>query len=559
MELKQNIYIFILTCTLTVALTFELTILHTNDVHARFDELNKYGSDCSNEDAQSGACFGGVARRHTKVKEINGSHENVLFLDAGDQFTGTPWFTVHRGQATAHFMNLLDYDVMCLGNHEFDLKPEGLAPFLGNLSLRVISANVDVSEEPLLRDKVVKSVVKTVGGEQIGIVGYTTQDTAFISRPGDTKGPSVGFDDVETAVKAEVDRLRQEGVNKIIALGHAGFQMDKRVAAISGTPPSRETPEGPYPVVVNQMDGGQALVVQAFTFGKYLGYLNVTFDVSGKVIDYAGNPILLDASVEQDAVMLSELSTWREPVIALQTRVIGSSKTLLDGQRDHCRLRECNLGNMVADGMVDYFARLDVNGSHWSPAAIAIVNSGGVRVPVPKGVLTAGDANSILPFRNEVDLVRVRGSDFRKQLEHSVEEYSPSADPSGGFLQFSGVRVRYNVNKPAGQRVVSVDVRCRDCDVPTYSPLKNDDIYSVLMSNFIIDGGDGFSFQPIDRVLDVDILTAYIENHSPVWAEEEGRITFQTADFTSSGTSGHPAAGAIAIFTVITLLMNYFH
>ncbi|WAR06761.1 5NTD-like protein [Mya arenaria] len=101
----------------------------------------------------------------------------------------------------------------------------------GNIITNVVTANTDVSREPLLRDiKVVKSVIKTIGGEQIGIVGYTTQDTAFISRP----GPNVRFDDVETAVGAEVNRLRQVGVNKIIALGPAGFHMDKRVAAISG-------------------------------------------------------------------------------------------------------------------------------------------------------------------------------------------------------------------------------------------------------------------------------------------------------------------------------------
>ena len=90
---------------------YQLTILHTNDVHARFDEFNTFGTDCSSQEAAAGKCFGGVARRHTKVTEIRSTHENVLFLDAGDQFMGTLWFYVYEGQAASYFMNLLGYNV----------------------------------------------------------------------------------------------------------------------------------------------------------------------------------------------------------------------------------------------------------------------------------------------------------------------------------------------------------------------------------------------------------------------------------------------------------------
>ena len=98
--------------SLQIANGFELTVLHTNDVHARFQQFNKYGSDCSNNDARDGKCFGGVARRFTKVREIRESSENVLLVDAGDQFMGTPWFNVYSGMATAFVMNKLGYDAM---------------------------------------------------------------------------------------------------------------------------------------------------------------------------------------------------------------------------------------------------------------------------------------------------------------------------------------------------------------------------------------------------------------------------------------------------------------
>lgn len=93
-----------------VAADWDLTLLHTNDVHARVDETNKDSGKCTN-----GNCFAGVARRFTKIKEIRSKEKNVLLLDAGDQFQGTVWFNYYKGTEAAYFMNKLDYDVMVSG------------------------------------------------------------------------------------------------------------------------------------------------------------------------------------------------------------------------------------------------------------------------------------------------------------------------------------------------------------------------------------------------------------------------------------------------------------
>ena len=86
---------------------FVLRIAHTNDVHARFEQANGNGGTCE------GGCFGGVARRHTVMRQLrNEAGPNILFLDAGDQFQGTLWFVYYEGNATSHFMNRLEYDVM---------------------------------------------------------------------------------------------------------------------------------------------------------------------------------------------------------------------------------------------------------------------------------------------------------------------------------------------------------------------------------------------------------------------------------------------------------------
>ncbi len=112
-------YYFVTTCIAAVlfALTssgscFDLTILHTNDVHARIQETNVYGGRCTAQSSAAKQCYGGVARRQTVIKEIRKKHKNVLLLDAGDQFQGTVWFNVYEGMASAFFMNMLRYNVM---------------------------------------------------------------------------------------------------------------------------------------------------------------------------------------------------------------------------------------------------------------------------------------------------------------------------------------------------------------------------------------------------------------------------------------------------------------
>ena len=92
-------------------LAYDVTIIHTNDIHDRMVQFNSRGGRCDMEDAEQGECYGGVARRATIINNIRNSVPNVLFLDAGDQFQGTNWFFVYKGSSTSHFMNRLGYDV----------------------------------------------------------------------------------------------------------------------------------------------------------------------------------------------------------------------------------------------------------------------------------------------------------------------------------------------------------------------------------------------------------------------------------------------------------------
>ena len=168
-----------LTATAALALTsgmasadYTLHILHTNDMHSRIESINKYDSTCNAEGEAEGSCFGGVARVKAAVDQKRAELEgqNVLLLDAGDPVQGSRFYSTFKGAAEAEFMEAIAYDVMAVGNHEFDDGPQGLADFIEKVSFQVVSGNLDLSGEALLDGKVENNVVLEVGGQKIGIV-----------------------------------------------------------------------------------------------------------------------------------------------------------------------------------------------------------------------------------------------------------------------------------------------------------------------------------------------------------------------------------------------------
>uniref|UniRef100_A0A8C7DVT3 5'-nucleotidase n=1 Tax=Naja naja TaxID=35670 RepID=A0A8C7DVT3_NAJNA len=162
--------------------SFKLTILHTNDVHARLEQTSRDSGKCSGED-----CYGGVARRATKIRQIRASHRNVLLLDAGDQYQGTIWFNYFKGREVVQFMNSLRYDAMALGNHEFDNGLNGLLdPLLKNVKFPILSANIR-PKGPIaskISGYILPYKIINVGSEKVGIIGYTTKETPVLSNPG---------------------------------------------------------------------------------------------------------------------------------------------------------------------------------------------------------------------------------------------------------------------------------------------------------------------------------------------------------------------------------------
>ncbi|CAN7943797.1 unnamed protein product, partial [Ixodes pacificus] len=167
---------------------FTITVLHTNDIHSHFLQSDKRGGNCTEEKAKNLSCYGGVARILTKVKEIKKQEENTFFFNAGDFYQGTVWYTVLKYNIVSVAMENMMYDAVCLGNHEFDDGPEGLAPFLKKMksaNVTVLGTNLETKDEPALNGiEVLKSIVYDINGVKMGVMGVVTTETLTIAKPG---------------------------------------------------------------------------------------------------------------------------------------------------------------------------------------------------------------------------------------------------------------------------------------------------------------------------------------------------------------------------------------
>ena len=471
---------------------YALTILHINDLHSRLEPINRFNSTCAPDDDAAGECFGGIARLKTMVDArraaLSDAGRNVVTLDAGDQFQGSLFYTTYKGLAAAEFMNMIGFDAMAVGNHEFDDGPAGLAAFMNEVDAPVLSGNIDVENEPELKGKISGALVLEVGGERVGLLSTLSEDTAETSSP----GSNVGFLQAETYLKGAVEALEAAGIDKIIAVTHMGLPRDMRIAArvpgidvivgghshtlLSNTV---DGAAGPYPVLVQNPAGQQVPIVQAYAYGKYLGEIEIVFDGAGNVISANGEPILLDASVAADKTAVARLTELAGPLQALRARVIGATRTAIDGARDTCRAGECQMGNLVTDAMLDRVRDQGVQ--------IAIQNGGGLRASIDAGDITMGEVLTVLPFQNTLSTFRLKGADIITALENGVSQVE---DGAGRFPQVSGMRYAWTRARPGGEgRIISVDV----ADETGWSPLDPDAVYGVVSNNYMRRGGDGYA------------------------------------------------------------------
>ncbi|TMV09654.1 multifunctional 2',3'-cyclic-nucleotide 2'-phosphodiesterase/5'-nucleotidase/3'-nucleotidase [Ruegeria sediminis] len=503
------------------AADYKLTILHTNDFHSRFEPINKYDSGCEDDDKAEGKCFGGTARLVTAVEEARGRAENSILVDGGDQFQGSLFYTYYKGKVAAEFMNKLGYDAMTVGNHEFDDGPEVLRGFVDTVDFPILMSNADISAEELLTGKIKKSTVIEVGGEKLGLVGLTPEDTHEIASP----GPNITFSDPVAAVQEQVDKLTAEGIDKIIVLSHSGFGVDKRVASettgvdviVGGHSNTflsnvSDKAAGPYPTVVNGVQ-----IVQAYAYGKFLGELNVTFDDEGNVIEAVGEPLIMDNTVNEDPATVERIAELAKPLDEIRSKVVASAAAPIEGSRDVCRVQECQMGNLVADAMLDRVADQGVT--------IAIANSGGLRASIDPGDVTMGEVLTVLPFQNTLSTFEISGQGIIDALENGVSQVE---EVKGRFPQVAGLTFSWDPSvAPNEGRVSEVMVAGEG----GFAPIDPAATYLVVTNNYVRNGGDGYDvFAGDDKnAYDfgpdlADVTAEYLARNAPYQPYVDGRI-----------------------------------
>ncbi|XP_077491291.1 protein 5NUC-like [Amblyomma americanum] len=531
--------------------TFNLTILHTNDIHSRILESDKRGFECTEEKRNESKCYGGVARITETVRQLKCNTTNPLFLNAGDFYQGTLWYSILKYNIVSAVMANMSYDSVCLGNHEFDDGPEGLAPFLLKMkeaNVTVLGTNLNTSMEPLFENITLpKHIVYNISGTQVALLGVVTTETNTIARPG-----KVQILPEADSINAEIEVLKKKNISVFILVSHVGFDVDQQLAEqcpeldlivgghtntflYTGKPPVGDSPEGPYPYIYNRTSRNTScLIVQDFRFGKYLGYLELEITREGDIVGWSGNPILLNQSWPEDKEMLQALEPYKEIVQEAVNRVVGSSKVLLEANEKLCRYKECNSANLMADSFLDYYTdRNSPVKDAWSIVNAAIINGGIARDSIrQKPNVTLGDLLGAMPYDSDLAIMNISGYHLQRMFEYSVVNFTWWPDLNGKFLQVSGARVVYNFSLPNWCRVVSLKVLCANCSVPVYEDVSDNKAYSIVTTMFIANGGDGFTFDKsvtkrTEGVSAFDVFTKYVTKISPIKTPEEDRVVVQ--------------------------------
>lgn len=502
---------------------YTLTLMHTNDTRANH--------------LPDGDGVGGAARQAALVQQIREEAENTLLVDAGGRFTGTLFHRVYAGQDNAQVMNALGYDAMTIGNPEFDNGDAILAQFIDALNFPVVVANLDASRSDDLAGKMAPSVILTRGGQEIGIIGITTDTTPRFSSP---SRELIFGSNYARAVQQQADALAEQGVNKIILLSYLGYDVDLELAAtISGVDVivggntrtllsnTQADAAGPYPAEVTGEDGAPILIVQSGGGARgelrFMGRLDVTFDASGTLTGWSGDTLLLEADITPDADVEALLDDLNQQVQLERERLIRTPdgavvEVLSSWVVDDCRVRECALGNLVADAL------------RWQTGTdFALMNGGGLRGGLEAGTLLRGDVLELLPFTNRLTTFTLTGADMVLALENGVSRVGESSG-TGRFPQVSGLRYTYDLSLPALSRITSVEVL--DADGDAIGPIDPEARYTLTTNDFLRKGGDGYQvfadrgIDPVDTVVFFDdVLIEYARANAPLDPVLQGRIT----------------------------------
>jgi 5'-nucleotidase/UDP-sugar diphosphatase len=500
---------------------YNLTILHTNDNHGNFWQ-NKYGER-------------GMAARATLINnirtEVKAEGGSVLLLSGGDINTGVPESDLQDAEPDFIGMNMIGYDAMTLGNHEFDNTLDVLAKQEGWANFPFISANIYKDGKRMFD----AYKIFNKDGIKIAVIGLTTEDTAKIGNP-EFIG-ELEFRDPKVEAKKLIAELKaSENPDIIIAATHMGHYLngDNGSNAPGDVQLARYLNEGDLDMIVGGhsqepvcMEGAEYAkfkpgqdcapdvqngtdIVQAHEWGKYVGRADYTFkngdftlqsyklipvNLKKKIkVDGKKKRVLIQGEIAQDPAVLAKLKPFQEKGQASLSIKIGQSDGVLQGERKVVRNNQTNLGHLIATAHMKR-----------AKADFGVMNSGGVRASIEAGDITYKDVLTVQPFGNIVTYVDMSGAEVMDYLN----VVGTKTKDSGAFAQFAGISMTV-----ANGQVSNVVIAGNAIDMKK--------TYRFTIPSYNAAGGDGYpkiTAHPAfvnTGYVDAEVLKEYIEANSPI-------------------------------------------
>lgn len=483
-----------------------LTILHTNDIHGRAEE--------SDENNIIG---------YAKYKTIVDSYKNegpTLVLDAGDVLHGTNFATLSEGANMVELMNAVGVDAMTPGNHDFNYGAKRLLELANSANFKVLAANItdEAGNNPFASYAVFEK-----DGIKVGVLGLATPETKYKSNPLNTEG--YNFSDEALNADRAVESLKANGVDVIVLLSHLGIDQASKVNTY--TVLNQMNHKADLDVVIDGhshslLEHGKdyqgTMIASTGAHFANIGCTTVTIkedgskEVSSRLINkaeadkYQANQNIVDIIATKNAA--------NDEITA---KVVGNSKTDLDGLREHVRTGETNLADLIADAI-----KRETN------ADVVLTNGGGIRDSISKGEITLGDVLTVLPFGNQVTVIKVTGQDIQDALQHGAGKYP---DANGGFPQVAGMT--YTIEHKGNKSTVK-DVKVNGENLN----LKGE--YTLATNDFMAIGGDDYTmFEGTEQVSlhgsMLDIVADYIaelSKNGPFDYKADGRIKVEEVQLT---------------------------
>lgn len=505
-----------------------LAIIHTNDTHGH--DVAVEGTD----DVEGNFSMAAVPALRDEWEKKG---YEVLVVDAGDATQGMPLVDLQHGTPAITFMNACGYDLMAVGNHEFDWGPDALAANEKAAKFPFLSANV-MDKQTGERRFAANKVVELGTGAKVGFFGLTTPATMTSASPKDVESFVFARDDELVSIaKQQVDELRGQGCDLVVCVGHIGNEQ----ASGSLSRDLIEQVEGidlfidahDHQEVQEEVAG--TLLVETGCYLHNIGVVVIDDGAPDSDLVAAGTFDGIDQSVQ---VLIDEENDRTNAELAV---VLGSTPFFMDGNRaPGVRTQETNLGDFCADAF-----RWTASFELGREVDAGLINGGGLRSSIEAGDISLGTLKMVMPFGNELVVVNVTGAQLLEALESACQGVG-TGEPIGAFPQVSNISFEVNATVPfekgpvypdstyaspaaPGARVTILDVGGRG--------FSEDETYSIATNSFIAEGGDTYhAFKdasdveaPVTFGFDYEALTSYLVescDHAvpEQYAEPQGRI-----------------------------------